>query len=135
MINLEPLCAKYGHRMIRPSGIKISEQENVITKALGVLTENGIYAMCINLLSCNKKKYGKSILIEDLQALWRENQLNLIHGRQPVTNNPAVLLEQVRNIAENLPHLILAKRVTEQALTFARYHAKADIAMQPAGGN
>ena len=43
MINLEPICARCGHQMIIDNG-KFQEQENVVTKALGVLMENGIYA-------------------------------------------------------------------------------------------
>lgn len=127
MINLEPLCAGYGHKMIIRdfNDTAVSDQENVVTRALGVLAENGIYAMCIYLLSCSKKEYGKTILRECIQGLWLEEQISLLEAR---SRNDSDLLENVRKITENLPQLILAKKITEQTLTFARYHAKADIA-------
>jgi len=128
MINLEPLCAGYGHKMIMDNleDTKISDQENIVTRALGVLAENGIYAMCIYLLSCNKKKYGKEVL-NLLQDLWKEEQLNLLPTNKNQLSN-SDFLKNVRTIANDLPKLILAKKITEQALTFARYHAKAEIA-------
>ncbi len=126
MINLEPICARYGHRMIEEeNSISLSDQENTITKALGVLVENGLYAMGIYLLSCSKKEYGKKILTTHLAELWKEPGLNLLPANTSAT--PAAVLTGVQTITEKLPSLILARKVTEQALTFARYHAKAGV--------
>lgn len=125
MNNLEPLCAEYGHLIVSKSApAELKDQENVVTKALGVLIENGLYAMSVFLLSCNKKEYGKTVL-EKLHELWTDPRLNLIRSRNQ--RSPRNILEDVRTVTESLPRLILARKVTEQALTFARYHAKADI--------
>jgi hypothetical protein len=126
MTNLEPLCAKYGHRMINGND-RIQDQENIITKALGVLAESGLYAMCVFFLSCSKKKYGKEVLTEHLRQLWQDPGVGILADN--IGDDPAILLTEVRRVAENLPTLILTRRITEQALTFARYHAKAGVPM------
>lgn len=124
MISIEPICAKYGHQMIKSGNDpKLQDQENVITRALGVMSENGLYAMCIFLLSCNKPGYGETILTQDIYKLWKE--LNIIASTVPNTKNG--ILVATRQITANLPKLILTRKVTEQALVFARYHAKAVV--------
>ena len=71
MASLEPICAEYGHKMIiSGNDPKLTDQENVITRALGVMAENGLYAMCVFLLSCNKKEYGKIVLTQHIWELW-----------------------------------------------------------------
>ena len=131
MTNLEPLCAKYGHRMIiKNNKNKIQDQENVITRALGVLMESGLYAMSIFLLSCSKKDYGKKVLTEDLRQLWQDPGVEIVKKDLKIKDgDPAGLLEEVRKVTEDLPKLILARKITEQTLTFARYHAKANVPM------
>jgi len=131
LINLEPLCARYGSLMIEEKNDSpgFEDQENVITKALAVLAENGLYAMTVFLLSLSNKKtkkYGQNIVIRQLHDLW-SGELKLIkkQASPDATSMAKVVREE---IAKDLHKLILAKKVTEQALTFARYHAKAEIA-------
>jgi hypothetical protein len=128
IVNLEPICAKYGRKLIiKDNKIKIKDQENVINKALGVLAENGLYAMAVFLLSCHKKEYGQKVLTECLYKLWSDVEVNLI-DKNKVKSKPDKLLTGIRDeIINFLPKLILARKVTEQALIFARYHAKAEI--------
>jgi hypothetical protein len=126
MLNLEPICARFGHNMIcRDRNIQVKDQENVITKALGVLIECGLYSMCIFLLSCNKKDYGSFVLTENLKPLWQMDEIRLIP--QNVGNGSADLLRAVQNMTNDFPKLVLARKITEQSLIFARYHAKADV--------
>ena len=135
IVNLEPICAKYGRKIIiKDNKIKIKDQENVINKALGVLAENGLYAMAVFLLSCHKKEYGKKVLTDFLYELWSNNKVQLI-DKKNFQNDPAELLTAVRKITESLPKLILARKVTEQALIFARYHAKAEITSENKGNS
>ena len=122
IVNLEPLCARYGLAMIREDG-KIKEQEIILNKALGVLCENGIYAMSLYLLTCQDKDYGKWILTECLRELWQKEGIELMGNEVP--GDKIAVLQAVRGMTENLITVILAKRLTEQTLTFARYHAKA----------
>jgi len=128
MINLEPICARYGHRMIEGDGsISMSDQENTITKALGVLLESGLYAMCIFLLSCNKKRYGEQVLKKHLVALWKEPGIEILAETISKDSSISDILTGVQQTTESLPLLILTRKVTEQTLTFARYHAKAEV--------
>jgi hypothetical protein len=124
MLNLEAICSRYGHCMINELE-KLEDQENTITKALGVLSENGLYAMCVFLLSCNKKEYGTEILTKHLRGLWQEDGIEII--ARDLDSDPARILHAVQKVSEELPRLILARKVTEQALIFARYHAKAGV--------
>jgi len=131
ILNLEPICAQWGRAMIEaPStGDSLDDQENTIVKALGVLAENGLYAMGIFLLSCQNNAYGERILTKYLTGLWRECDLLKVE-QGPVDKTMA--LASLQEIAENLPKLILAKKLAEQAMIFARYHAKAGITQPPA---
>lgn len=121
IVNLEPLCARYGLEMIKED-VKVKEQETILNKALGVLCENGIYAMSLYLLTCQNKEYGEYILTE-CRRLWQEEDIGLI--KKDVSDDEDSMLKAVRGMTEDLTTVILAKRLTEQTLTFARYHAKA----------
>ena len=126
-INLEPLCAEYGMKMVQRGdnvkGTKSTDWENVINRALGVLAENGFYAMNVYLLSISKEKlnaYGQEVY-DVLLSLLSDKRLGVIKpGKKGID-----ALADMRGITEDLPTLVLARRVTEQALTFARYHCKA----------
>lgn len=125
MKNLEPLCARYG-RAIIDGEEGFDKQENVVTKALAVLAENGLYGMTVFLLSLsdkNVKKFGKRTVTGPLRLLWQE--IGLIPGT--TQDSPDALATAVQNLAEDLAKLILARQVTESTLIFARYHAKAEI--------
>lgn len=126
MFNLEPICAKYGHRMINTTE-KAADQENTLTKALGVLAESGLYAMCVFLLSCHKKEYGEAVLTRHLHGLWTDERLGILPA--DLGREKANILQAVRGITDDLHKLILTRRITEQALIFARYHAKAEVPM------
>lgn len=126
-INLEPLCAEYGMKMVQRgetiNDTKHTDWENVINRALGVLAENGFYAMNVYLLSISKtnlNKYGLEVY-DVLLSLLGDKRLGLITpGKKGIA-----ALADIRCITEDLPKLVLARRVTEQSLTFARYHCKA----------
>jgi len=102
--------------------MKADDKENVLTKALGVLAENGLYALAVHLLSCQKKAYGRAVLEKGLFQLWQEVG---IVASLPSDSDIQTMLETVRGICESLPRLIMAKRLAERMLTFARYHTKA----------
>ncbi|MBQ7456495.1 MAG: hypothetical protein IJS54_02635 [Desulfovibrio sp.] len=123
LINLESICADYGFQMAEADSLDPKDKENVITKALGVLAENGFYALSVFLLSINQKtqaKYGEKVE-EILIDMLTSPSLALLTTK----HRDIKALPDLRTITEDLPRLILARRVTEQALTFARYHCKA----------
>jgi len=157
ILNLEPICAKWGRTMIEAptKDNSLASQENIIAKALGVLAENGLYAMGIFLFSCDKKDYGERALNTYLAGLWRE--CGLLYAEEDLVGEAATLTDVQqeefddfvfrerdtldkatmlavieKKIATDLPRLILAKKLAEQTMIFARYHAKAEIASPPA---
>lgn len=138
--NLDQLCARYGHKMATKS------DENHITKSLGVLQENGVYAFFLYQESKRTKaKDGKNqkmaadkagnaqsskadggqedkdhaTTVSGLAAkMLREQEVSLLPPGEDV-------LAAVCNLTENLDDLLMAKRLLEQTLIYARYHAKA----------
>lgn len=130
--NLDRICAQFGFQMayrVNEAFNKSSDTENLITKSLGVLQEDGVYAFFLYLAS--KVKEGKDEKpSKAARALANE-------GAGLLANNPFALLkpgdykqamEQIREqngLADHLDSLLLAKRLLELTLIYARYHAKA----------
>lgn len=121
--NLDQLCAQYGFHIAeetkRAYG-KAADAENHITKSLGVLQEDGVYAFF--LFQKSRKKDGANRLSEQAHQLLAEQFVAFKH------NQDSLLVVRGGNgtagLAENLDELLLAKRLLEQALIYARYHAK-----------
>lgn len=130
LVNLEPLCARHGMHLVglekfSKQDIKLTDRENVITKALGVLVENGIYAMTVFLMTSNKPKYDEFVL-RGLAALLADKDAALLPDKKWENKDGLLeLLDAMRSLTEDLPRLLLARRILEGALTFARYHCKA----------
>lgn len=100
------------------------ETDNTVTKTLGVLQENGLYACALFLTSrSDREKDRAKIVLDEL--------LNLLVGlefgwEKPNVHSSAAVLEFMSGtITENLERLLLSKEVCEQALIYARYGAKA----------
>jgi len=97
--------------------VKAKADENTITKALGVLQENGVYA-CFLYLLANKDQ----IITPQMLALLAAIDL----PKPPASNKPADVLEYAaEQITADLPRLLLAREALEQMLIYARYGAKA----------
>lgn len=116
--NLDAACAKLGAQLAA-SGNK--DTENSITKALGVLEEQGVYALFLY-LHAREKQWGETTSRE-LAAFLRE---------QPSTQN-ALLgtdtsdepFKALQALAGDLDKLLFARDLLHRALVYARYHAKA----------
>lgn len=120
-VNLDQRCAKYGWQIAEQVHNAIGKQaENHITKSLGVLQEDGVYAFFLYQASRgSREKPGADKLTDQASAFLREAG---IKGFEDTTNP----LQAVRDrLANDLDQLLLAKRLLEQALIYARYHAKA----------
>ena len=111
MINIDMKCAGYAREMVEALNSK--DSENIIQKALGVLLENGPYAMYIY---CASKKYND--VNNAIQKLLTDIQINL--------SSKTGLKEVLTEIADNLDMLLFSKDLIERTLTYARYHAKAE---------
>lgn len=81
VVNLESICARYGMMLTDSGQDKMTDKENIVTKALGVLVQNGIYAMTVFLMTCNKPKYGENVL-RTLAALLADKGVGLLPDRQ-----------------------------------------------------
>ena len=129
--NLEPVCARYGMDLVtlyKDEKTGLDDRENIVTKALGVLVENGVYAMTVFLLTCNKDKFGLHVLTS-LTSLLTDDKVHLISKKDvpPGAGRESMLarLTAMRRLTEDMETLFMARRVLEGALTFARYHCKA----------
>ena len=124
-LNLDRLAAQYAQAIIRATrDKKASDVDNTVTKALGVLQENGVYA-CFLYLLAKEGENGKVVVEEMLNLL---DHLNFGWGK-PNDSNPESVLsyitEKVMADAGDLGRLLLAKETLEQMLIYARYGAKA----------
>lgn len=114
--NLDYLAAKHAQAVVG-AGV----EENTLTKALGVLQEQGVYA-CFLYLVANGKEDGKTI-IQKMLALFRDLQLPDLPAHNASEQDA---LQYVANhLASDLPRLLLAREALEQMLIYARYGAKA----------
>ena len=123
MENLDQLCAVYGYKLAddvsKADKFDAKKAETLITKALGVLQEQGLYAF---VLFCVSRGSAEKAGSEKIKEITREllNKLRLIEDDD--------LLEAIRKedgLASRLDDLVLATQVLEKSLIYARYHAKA----------
>lgn len=106
---------------------KASDVENLATKALGVLQENGVYAALLYLYSHSEQHIAKPICIQLLE-LTRLLKLSPPTGTKEKPED--VKAEQALkfltdSICNDLDSLLLVKQLWEQTLIYARYGAKA----------
>jgi hypothetical protein len=132
LLNLDLLAARHAQQIAARTGdVKASDVDNMVTKALGVLQENGLYACALFLLARKKKeKHARTILDEFLDLLQEMGW-----GDKPdATQSKAVLDYLTSSRLEDLSATLLAKETAEQMLIYARYGAKARSADSQAGG-
>lgn len=122
MHNLDRLAAHHAQCIIEATKAKkASEVDNTITKALGILQEDGVYA-CFLYLLAKEKENGRSVVTEMLSLL---DDLNFGWGK-PANDNAETILKHVSDtVTVDLERLLLAKETLEQMLIYARYGAKA----------
>jgi hypothetical protein len=118
MHNLDRLAAQHAQAVVQSGDQHI---ETTVTKALGVLQENGVYA-CFLYLLAKEKDNGKTIVEKMLKLL---DDLGFGWG-QPDNQTPETILKYISdNVTSDLERLLLAKETLEQMLIYARYGAKA----------
>ncbi len=126
MINLDFLCMETAQQMVACKG-KPSDKENVATKALGVLLDNGPYGLMLYLETQSNtrdiaKHYQRSLL-----TLCAESTIvkYLTSNEPPNGANFDDVTKWLRSLAQDLDSYLFAKQLWQQTLTYARYHAKA----------
>ncbi|WP_322494585.1 hypothetical protein [Chloroflexus sp.] len=118
MHNLDRLAAQHAQAVVQSGDQNI---ETTVTKALGVLQENGVYA-CFLYLLAKEKDNGKTVARQMLQLL---DGLGFGWG-QPDDQEPETILKYINEkVSMDLERLLLAKETLEQMLIYARYGAKA----------
>ncbi|MBP6472226.1 MAG: hypothetical protein KA773_17380 [Chloroflexi bacterium] len=119
-LNLDQLVAQYAQKIIRDGGADI---ENLITKTLGVLQEQGVYACLLFLFSRTNSKE------KDLAGKTRPHLYNLLKELPAFSQSEITDANALKFFADivcnDLDTLLLVKELYEQTLIYARYGAKA----------
>lgn len=126
MTNLDFLCMQSAQAMAATPG-KRSDKENLATKSLGVLLENGPYGMVLY-LETQKSEVAKRYC-EHLLGLLRNDTLR---KRLPAVSSEYDFqgaTKWLQEAARDLDTYLFIKRLWQQALTYARYHCKASDEM------
>lgn len=122
MKNLDLLAAQAAQDIIVQTAKQgASDVENLITKALGVLQENGVYAALLYLYSRTTDKSVAESVRARLLSLLSELGLPALERNDA----RSALKFMTDNICNDLDRLLLVKQLWEQALIYARYGAKA----------
>ena len=118
-INLDAIAARAGFEIAKKvfqKSEKKSDTENWITKSLGVLQEQGIYAFFLYLAAQNKT--ATQTLSEHAASLLGQQGIKILGAGD--------ILGEIRGgLAKDMDKLLLGHSVLTQALIYARYHAKA----------
>lgn len=119
-LNLDQLAAQYAQKIVADGKAEI---ENLITKTLGVLQEQGIYACMLFLFSrtSNEKNLAAKTR-PHLYALLKE--LPVFAASE--INDSNALKFFADTVCNDLDTLLLVKDLYEQTLIYARYGAKAE---------
>lgn len=112
--NLDYLAAKYAQEIVKALAADPQKLENSLTKTLGVLQENGVYACFLYLLA--REKETAPTIIKQMRAFLKD---------LGIKNSLQDDLEYAQELTRDLPTLLLAKEALEQLLIYARYGAKA----------
>lgn len=124
MRNLDLLAAQTAQQIIADTmRFKPAEVDNLATKALGVLQENGVYAAMLFLFSRGDKdgQIASSVRLRLLQLAAQE----ILNQSTPDNQAQAALQFVTDHISNDLDTLLLVKQVWEQTLIYVRYGAKA----------
>lgn len=108
---------------------KASDLDNTVTKTLGVLQEDGVYAAFLFLLSRTDKEKGRAKIVRE-EMLTLLGEMDFAWGEKKPDKAEDVLSYITTKVtggagAEALERLMLAKETLEQMLIYARYGAKA----------
>ncbi len=123
MINLDYLCIKYGQK------IGESRDKTVIQKALGVLREDGIYAMFLWLEKEDEKvrqQLEDEKVRQQLLSLLNEDTIKkyLLGNSSGFPKDFKEFCEKIKIIVKDIDKLLFMKKLLEQTLTYAFYHAR-----------
>lgn len=127
LINLDQISMKVGFEFVEKIDAEFQDTlktETLLTKSLGVLQEQGIYAF---LLFCKSRSSSE---IKGSEQMYAITERLLKKDLKTVSTAKQDILDAIRKedglaSPENFDKLILSLQVLEQGLIYARYHAKA----------
>lgn len=116
MTNLDYICAKTGQDLAKV-------EENTIRKALGVIREDGVYAMFLWLENKDENKTAR----EELTKLLNHNEIK----NYLLTNNKSFsqgdfnsFIKDLTEVTQDIDKLFFLKKILERTLTYGLYHSK-----------
>jgi len=116
--NLDYVAAKTSQEICIEASKK-DELENLATKSLGILNEDGVYALFLYLLS--KDESDEKLMCQKLISSLKEVKIEV-----QISDKPDETLKLLKDaLLTNLENLMLARQLFERTLTYVRYHAKA----------
>lgn len=118
-LNLDQLAAQYAQKIVAEGKADI---ENLITKTLGVLQEQGVYACLLFLFSRTSNE--KNLAEKSRPHLYRLLQELPAFQKAEISDANALAFFS-DNICGDLDTLLLVRELYEQTLIYARYGAKA----------
>ena len=113
--NLDALINKIGFQIvekIKEKGSDKTKYKNEIDKALGVLSNDGLYAYYVYV----KSKNIDDIFLEEIRPLISFSYSSFESGNWQ---------NFFENLSQNLTELLFFREILEKILIYARYHAKA----------
>jgi hypothetical protein len=122
MTNLDFLCMQAAQAMTASPGKK-NDKENLATKSLGVLLENGPYGMVLY-LEMQKSEIAKRYSAHLLGLLRNETLRQCVPTLESGCDFQGAT-KWLQEAARDLDTYLFIKRLWQQALTYARYHCKA----------
>ncbi len=129
MKNLDLIAARTAQAIINETNQQeAGEVDNLITKALGVLQENGVYAAMLYLYS--RTSAADKAVAEKTRKRLLDLTAELGLPRLANTDPSAALKFLTDNVCNDLDRLLLVKQLWEQTLIYARYGAKARSAAE-----
>jgi len=118
--NLDKISAEAGFELADKNRDKAKDFERIVTKALGILIEDGLFAYAIWLES-----EDKSDIIDSSFELIKE-KAGIIQGDYDSVRRPEKLRKAILSeIASDMQKTLLARQLLERMLVYARYRAKA----------
>jgi len=114
MTNLDYICAKIGQNLV------VKADENIFRKALGILQEDGVYAMFLWL------ENEDSEIRKKLNSLLNENEIKskLLSDSKSFPDDFKGFCEKLQEVTEDIDKLLFLKKILDRTLTYALYHAK-----------
>lgn len=129
-MNLDRLAAIAAQSIIaNPATSDKTKLENLATKALGVLQENGVYAAMLFLYSRKREKDHAKVIAEEFLNTLQSAELAPLDLAFPADMDRSNWLEVSEylnsSLCETLDTLLLIKQIWEQTLIYTRFGAKA----------